>query len=181
MTDVDLIQEAASHAQHWRDSMLSFVKSSIGERISYHRDIAGLSILLLGGVVTLFNVTDGEDLIKTKWLLYVAGAVLITASALCIIVRIKLLDYLQRTVGLVETRLGNVNSAVRNLRSLAVRTPAANEGETAVAVNNLVNAETPADLPRLHRLLDQAHLWVGVLLIAALILIALSLLIKIGV
>lgn len=180
MADIDLIQESLTYAQQRHASLLNFSKSAIGERIQFHRDIIGLSLVLLGGIVTLFNV-DSTDLVKTSWLLYVAGGLLIIAIIVSIYTRVKLLQFLENTMANTESWLGTISNAVRNLRALIVRTPQANEGEKAVAIQKLIDAEGPIDLPLVGKVGDHAHKFVSVLFVLALILIGLSLLIKISV
>jgi hypothetical protein len=159
--------------------MLSFINQAIGQRIKLHQNITGLSILLLGGIVAIFNV-DNDKLVKTSWLLYSAGGFLIVVVLLCLFARIKLLEHLQQVVGDIEGQASNVYRAVRDLRGLIIRTnPPANEGEKAVAIDKLIAAENPGNLPMLGKTGEHGHKWASVLFGLALIQIALALLVDV--
>lgn len=180
MADIDLLQDALIHAQQRRDSLLSFTSSAVGQRVKFHQDITGLSIILLGGIVALFNI-NSSNLVKTSWLLYSAGGFLIVCALLCIFIRIKLLEFLQENVATIESRAAKIYGSVKHLRSLLVMNdPPAREDEKAVAINNLITAENPTDnFPPLGKTAEQGHKWVAILFSAALLQIALALLVKI--
>lgn len=177
MADIDIIQEALGHAKLKRDSILSFNRLAVGQRISFHKDITSLSILLLGGVVALFNLTDPK-LVKTSWLLYVAGGFFVVASALSTYVRIKLIEHLQGVAGAIELWLANVGARVKELRGLIVQNNPS-DSDKAVAIHNLIEAEKPTNLPQLSRIADQGHEWAAGLFFTGIVMIALSLLIHI--
>jgi hypothetical protein len=117
MAEIDLIQEALNHARLRHASLLNFSKSAIGERIQFHRDTVGLSLVLLGGIVTLFNI-NSPQLVKTSWLLYVAGGLLIAAILISVYARISLLKTRENITANVESWLASMSNEVRNLRNL---------------------------------------------------------------
>lgn len=181
MADIDLFQDSLAQAQQKRDSMLSFVKSAVGQRIKLHQDITGLSILLLGGIVALFNI-DNDELVKTSWLLYSGGGFLIITVLLSLFARVRLLEYLQNVVADAEAHAGNVYRAVRDLRGLTLRTtPPVTEGEKAVAIDKLITAENPVNnLPIVGKTAEHGHKWASALFVSALVQIAFALLVRIS-
>ncbi len=181
MADIDLVQESLNHAQLKKESMLEFVSSAIGQRIQFHRDIVTLSLLLLGGIVALFNLDSTNTLIRTEWMLYVAGVLSMTAALISTVTRVMLLGHLQNMVATMNSWLGNISVAVKDVRGKFVQAnPPATESDKAVAINKLVEAENPAPLPYLNKLGEHGHKISAGLFIASIVSIAVSLLLKIS-
>jgi hypothetical protein len=182
MQQPDLVQDAMLHGQRRRDSMLSFVNAAIRQRISFHRDATGLSVLLLGGVVTLLSLSSRSDqqLVRTSWLLYVAGALLVINAVLALMTRIILLGHLQDMVAAIEAQFSRIGDAVKNIRSVSILKADDQPSKLAVAIDKLVEAEGPIQLPQLNKVGEKAHNWVAYIFISALIAIALSLLVYVN-
>jgi hypothetical protein len=140
-----------------------------------------LSAVLLGGIVTIFGNASTEKLIKTSWLLYFAGAVLVLNIIIGLVSRNILLIFLQNLVGNVETGFGRLADAVKSLRLVASE-PDTNPDKAnrqAVAVNDLIQAEGPLQLPNLNKVGENSQIWSTSLLITAISSIILSLIVRI--
>jgi hypothetical protein len=177
----DVVSDALLHGQIKCDSLLSLAKVASEQRISLNRDITGISVVVLGAIITLFNLDPRQHFVRTTWLLYVAGGLLIVNIIIGFLARSILLQYLQDMVGVVEGAFIRTGEAVKTLRLISVETgvDATRSDRNAVAINKLIESEMPSNLPVLDRVGLYSHKWITVTLISALLCIVVSLIVRI--
>lgn len=88
------------------------------------RDYSNIALLSLGGAITYLTV--GENLIKTKWLLYSAMSLLVVAVVLSLLARRSLHGYLDKALNAYEERYTELVSAA----TLAYLSPSNQENQT---------------------------------------------------
>ena len=107
--------DAAQFAVTGHDAVLRVANTTVSERTSLVRDTLNLAIPIVVGAITLYILSP--KLVKTPVLFFVSISLLLLATIVGLILRMRLLTYIQNITFQLETQLLQITGAARLLRT----------------------------------------------------------------